>query len=228
MVDTWGATRTTLLPNVFGVTDTPGAAPRPPMGLRSFLAGGSDGVAFDRYDEFVPAHLPDPGDTPSEGRVLTGRAHCAVHRLARALFEARGVYDVTFGYNLARLNLDPRHPDAGFRYAVVRDDGDAPELRATLTPTTPFCPQSDTLAVGAFRAWNGLSDRHEFDLVRVRVDESHHRSAAVNEGLADLEARYRETGAVPDPDESPAFESDGSEDGSGTGDPDGPTGGRRA
>jgi hypothetical protein len=196
------------------------------MGLRSFLSVGStDGVAFDRYDEFVPAHLPDSGPALSEGRVLTGRAHCAVHRLARALFEARGVYGVTFGYNLARLNLDPRHPDAGFRYAVVPgDDGDAPELRATLTPTTPFCPQSDTLTVGAFRAWNGLSERHEFALVRVRVDDGHHRSATVNEGLADLEARYRETGVVPDPDESPSSATGGSDPG---GRSSGSTGGHR-
>ncbi|ELZ61003.1 hypothetical protein C467_01973 [Halorubrum hochstenium ATCC 700873] len=89
------------------------------------------------------------------------------------------VYDMTFDCNLARLNLDTRHEDAGFRYAVER--GDAPDtadavaaedaavgadrvLRAESTPTTAFCPQTHTLTVGAFRAWNGLADRHEYDL----------------------------------------------------------------
>lgn len=86
---------------------------------------------------------------------------------------------MTFDCNLARLNLDTRHEDAGFRYAVER--GDAPDtadavaaedaavgadrvLRAESTPTTAFCPQTHTLTVGAFRAWNGLADRHEYDL----------------------------------------------------------------
>jgi hypothetical protein len=47
--------------------------------------------------------------------VLVGDDHAAFHRLTRDIFEERGVHDATFGYNLARLNLDARHPDAGFR-----------------------------------------------------------------------------------------------------------------
>lgn len=27
-----------------------------------------------------------------------------------------GVYDMTFGYNLAQFNFDHRHPSAGYRY----------------------------------------------------------------------------------------------------------------
>jgi len=72
---------------------------------------------------------------------------------------------MTFNYNLARLNLDTRHTGAGYRYAVERDDADdAVEaedidrvLRAEFTPTTLFCPQTHTLTIGSFRAWNGLS-----------------------------------------------------------------------
>jgi hypothetical protein len=128
--------------------------------------------------------------------VLTGREHLAVHRLARALFEERGVYDMTFGYNLARLNLDQRHPDAGFRYA--RDADDPSVLRAELTPTTAFCPQSDTLTIGSFRAFNGECDRHEYDIVTVRVDEMHQQSTSINGQLRQLEESFRETGAVAD------------------------------
>ena len=160
---------------------------------------GSDDDGFDAFDEFVPGRLPDPG---------------AFHELTAELFEERGVYDVTFGYNLARLNLDRRHPDAGLRYAEERgvtdpdgeaggDDGRADErddredgrdecavLRAEFTPTTSFCPQSLTLTKGAFRAWNGLSDRHEYDLVRVRLNESHHESGSINDTLRTLEGNY--------------------------------------
>ncbi|WP_423751161.1 hypothetical protein [Salinirarus marinus] len=162
----------------------------------------SDGV-FDAYDEFVPAHLPEPGPFLDGHEVLEGDAHLAFHRLTRDLFEERGVYDMTFGYNLARLDLDGRHPDAGYRYA----EESSTVLRAEFTPTTPFCPQSNTLTKGSFRAWNGLVDRHEYDLVRVRVHPMHHESEATNEQLAWLAERFRETGSVthvpPDVDGSP-------------------------
>jgi hypothetical protein len=108
------------------------------------------------------------------------------------LFEERGVYDMTFGYNLARLNLDERHPSAGFRYAVDADDPTV--LRAEFTPTTEFCPQSDTLTIGSFRAFNGEADRHGFDLVRVRVDEMHHEATSINGKLQQLEETFAETG----------------------------------
>jgi len=158
--------------------------------------GGTDDAQFDAYDEFVPANLPDPGGFLDGHDVLTGEDHVAFHRLTRALFEARTVYDMTFGYNLARLNLDGRHPDAGYRYATESDDPAV--LRAEFSPTTPFCPQTHTLTVGSFRAWNGLTDHHEYELVKVRTAESHNQSEAVNERLAGLEAEFRETGAVPD------------------------------
>jgi hypothetical protein len=163
------------------------------MSLLSGLRGGSD-VGFDGYGTFVPEHVPDPGPFLSETAVLTGSDHAAFHRLTMDLFDERGVYDMTFGYNLARLNLDHRHPDAGFRYGRETDDGRV--LRAEFTPTTEFCPQSDTLTVGAFRAWNGLSDRHEYDLVRVRVSAQHHQSADINDRLQRLEAEYRRTGEL--------------------------------
>ncbi|SFS10450.1 hypothetical protein SAMN05216559_3733 [Halomicrobium zhouii] len=160
--------------------------------------GGSDAL-FDSYDEFVPANVPEPGRFLEGHDVLTGEAHLDFHELTRDLFEERGVYDMTFGYNLARLNLDTRHRNAGYRYAVergstsppsqAREDAEDPSiLWAEFTPTTPFCPQSDTLTRGSFRAWNGLADRHEYDLVRVRVDEMHHRADAINEMLAEMEA----------------------------------------
>ena len=173
--------------------------------------GGSES-AFDAYDEFVPGNVPPPGPFLDGHDVLEGTRHLAVHRLARALFEQRGVYDMTFGYNLARLNNDPRHPGAGYRYAVEDPDGedalacggeDAGDerpsrvLRAEFTPTTAFCPQSDTLTTGSFRAWNGLADRHEFDLVRVRVAPMHQRAVAINGELEQLETTFRETGEVP-------------------------------
>jgi len=164
--------------------------------------GGSD-PEFDPPDAFVPAHLPEPGPFLEAQSVLTGDDHVAVHRTATECFEERGVYDMTFGYNLARLNRDPRHPDAGYRYAVEADRPSV--LRAEFTPTTPFCPQSDTLAVGSFRAWNGLADRHDYELVRIRVAPMHHQSEAINAKLGRLEERFRETGALQelaDPDRS--------------------------
>ena len=92
--------------------------------------------------------------------------------------------------------------EAGYRYAVDADDPDV--LRAEFTPTTPFCPQSHTLTIGSFRAWNGLSDRHDYDLVRVRVADMHQRSSAINDELEALETEYRETGELPDPDDEVA------------------------
>jgi hypothetical protein len=163
------------------------------MSLLSGLRGGSD-VGFDSYGTFVPEHTPDPGQFLSETAVLTGTDHAAFHRLTMDLFDERGVYDMTFGYNLARLNLDHRHPDAGFCYGRETDDRSV--LRAEFTPTTEFCPQSDTLTVGAFRAWNGLSDRHEYDLVRVRVSPGHHQSTSINDKLQQLETRYRKAGEL--------------------------------
>lgn len=160
------------------------------VGIPSF--GASVSADFETYDAFHPEIEPMPGDFLEGENVLAGRDHALTHRLARQLFERRGVYDVTFGYNLARLNLDPRHSEAGFRYA--REASDPAVLRAEFTPTTEFCPQSQALTRAAFRAWNGLDERHEYDLVRVRVAEMHHRAAAINGSLHQLEERYRENG----------------------------------
>lgn len=162
-------------------------------GLSPF--GGSDDATFDDDSEFVPEHLPEPGPFLADYDVLAGDDHVAVHQIAEGLFEERGVYDTTFGYNLARLNFDTRHPDAGFRYA---EEPNGAVLRAEFTPTTAFCPQTHTLTVGAFRAWNGLGDRHEYDLVRVRAAPMHQESDAVNEQLRSLEAEFIETGTVLD------------------------------
>ena len=164
-------------------------------GLSPF-GGGDDEATFDADDEFVPEHLPEAGEFLGSQNVLAGDDHLAVHDLARELFEERGVYDMTFGYNLARLNADTRHPGAGFRYAEEEDDPSV--LRAEFTPTTAFCPQTHTLTIGAFRAWNGLSDRHDYDIVRVRAAPMHQESDGVNEQLRSLEATFRETGTVPD------------------------------
>ena len=160
----------------------------------AFRSGEDADDRFDGWDAFDPEHQPPPGPFLAGHDVLEGVAHAAFHRLSRDLFEERGVYDATFGYNLTKLNLDRRHPDAGFRYAVDADDPDV--LRAEFTPTTEFCPQADSLVAGAFRAWNGLGDRHEFDDVRVRVHPSHHRAEALDERMARAERRFRETGAV--------------------------------
>lgn len=151
-----------------------------------------DGDIFDEYDEFVPEHVPEPGAFLDGHDVLAGDDHLAFHEITRDLFEERKVYDMTFDYNLARLNLDSRHESAGYRYAEQADDPAV--LRAEFTPTTPFCPQTHTLTMGSFRAWNGLSDRHDYDLVRVRADEMHHQSDRINQQLADLEDTYLETG----------------------------------
>lgn len=157
---------------------------------------GGDENLFDDYDAFVPEHIPRVGEFLDGHDVLTGDQHNAFHKLTRDLFEERKVYDMTFNYNLARLNLDTRHENAGYRYAEQTDGSCV--LRAEFTPTTPFCPQTHTLTMGSFRAWNGLSDRHDYDLVRVRAATMHHQSEAINDQLATLEAKYEETGTVPD------------------------------
>ena len=159
---------------------------------------GSDAADFDALGEFVPAHLPDPGPFLADHDVLTGDAHVRFHEQTHDVFEARSVYDVTFDYNLARLNLDTRHPDAGFRYAEARGDPDT--LRAEFTPTTEFCPQSETLAVAAFRAWNGLTDAHDYAEVHVRVHPMHQHAETVNDRLAGLDPatpEATETGTTP-------------------------------
>jgi hypothetical protein len=166
--------------------------------------GSNDKDPFDSYDEFVPEHIPEAGRFLEDHDLLAGPGHVAFHRLTRDLFEERTVYDMTFSYNLARLNLDTRHGDAGYRYAAERPgaaDAIGVEeidrvLRAEFTPTTPFCPQTHTLTIGSFRAWNGLSDSHEYDLVRVRAAPTHHQSDAINDRLDDLERTYAETGDV--------------------------------
>ncbi|PAU84784.1 hypothetical protein CK500_04500 [Halorubrum salipaludis] len=149
----------------------------------SFL-GGSE-PQYDPADAFVPEHVPEPGAFLADHDVLAGREHVALHRTVADAFEEYGVYDATFGYNLARLNRDPRHTDAGFRYAEEADDPTT--LRAEFTPTTAFCPQAEPLAVGAFRALDAV-DTHGYDLVRVRVDATLDGSDDVNERLAKLES----------------------------------------
>lgn len=164
--------------------------------MNPFSSGRStDGDSFDEPGSFVSDHIPEPGVFLEGHDLLEGDAHVAFHDITRDLFEERGVYDATFGYNLARLNLDRRHPDAGYRYAVDADDPSV--LRAEFTPTTEFCPQADALVKGSFRAWNGLSDRHEYELVRVRVRPTHHQSESLNETLEGIETQYRESGEVP-------------------------------
>ncbi|MFB6132353.1 MAG: hypothetical protein ABEJ44_02970 [Halanaeroarchaeum sp.] len=149
------------------------------MGI--FDRGSTTDPQFGRYDEFEPEYIPAPGTVLEAHDVLDGTDHVAVHQTARDLFEARGVYDSTFGYNLAKLNLDRRHPDAGFRYAVA----ESAMLIAEFTPTTEFCPQSAVLTKAAHRAWNGMADEHEFDRVEIRIAEMHQNSASINADLAD-------------------------------------------
>jgi len=164
------------------------------------MFGASSDDALAPEGEFDPSIEPTPGDFLDGHDVLTGADHVAFHDTTRELFEERGVYDMTFGYNLADLNRDTRHSSAGYRYAEADDDPDV--LLAEFTPTTPFCPQSGTLTRGSFRAWNGLADRHDYDIVRVRVSPMHQRSADINDALADMEAEFRETGELPDEDAS--------------------------
>lgn len=156
-------------------------------------SGTDDEELFDDADTYVPENLPEPDPFLEGHDVLEGDRHVRVHRTARERFEDSGVYDMTFGYNLAKLNRDRRHPDAGFRYAEsATDDG---ELLVSFTPTTEFCPQGQTLAVGVFRAWNG-TDAHEYDLVRVRVNPMHHNSDATNDRIRELAREYEAHGRV--------------------------------
>lgn len=169
-------------------------------GFPSPFGGESSSDLFDEYADFVPEHLPVPGDFLDGHHVLTGEDHVAFHRITREMFEERTVYDMTFNYNLARLNLDTRHENAGYRYAEETDDPAV--LRAEFTPTTPFCPQTHTLTIGSFRAWNGLSERHDYDLVRVRAARMHHQSDAINDQLEELEDQYLSTGSINEGPES--------------------------
>jgi hypothetical protein len=157
--------------------------------------GTDDGDLFDDYDEFVPNHIPTPGQFLDGHHILTGEDHVEFHKLTKEVFEERTVYDMTFNYNLARLNLDTRHEDAGYRYAEQADDPSV--LRAEFTPTTPFCPQTHTLTIGSFRAWNGLDDHHEYELIRVRADQMHHQSNQINDQLETIGKEYMDTGDVP-------------------------------
>jgi len=90
--------------------------PRPRLTVDfSSVLGSSGEESFDEYGEFVPDHLPEPGEFLEGQGVLASDAHLTFHGTARDLFEERGVYGMTFGYDLGRLNLDRRHPTAGFR-----------------------------------------------------------------------------------------------------------------
>ena len=160
-----------------------------------FSRGASSGPDFDDYDEFVPSHLPELGAPLTEHEVLEGEDHVAVHRTVRDVFEERRVYDATFGYNLAKLNLDPRHPDAGLRYAVE----DETVLHVEFTPTTAFCPQGNVLTAAASRALNDLVGSLEFERVVVRIADRHQNSEAIN---AELQAGPTDGGLQSD--DSPA------------------------
>lgn len=154
----------------------------------------SDEDIFDDQGEFVPHNIPDPGPFIEDHEVLDGRDHVDLHAHAREAFEQYGVYDATFGYNLARLNLDRRHPDAGLRYA--RDADDRWILSVEFTPTTPFCPQSESLTRGTFRALTATAERGDYETVRVRVHPMHNAAEAINEALERGEERYEETGSL--------------------------------
>jgi len=72
---------------------------------------------------------------------------------------------------------------------------DGVELRLEFTPTTPFCPQGESLARGAFAALNGLDDRHDYAVVRVRL-RNHQAADPVNDDLRERAGRYLETGTT--------------------------------
>lgn len=159
-----------------------------------FGLGGSDDETFDEQGAFVPENIPDAGPFLKGHDVLTGRDHIELHAHAREAFEQYGVYDATFGYNLARLNLDRRHPDAGLRYAW---DADNPcNLRVEFTPTTPFCPQSESLTRGTFRALTATADHATYESVQVRVHPMHHTADDINDALKQGEEQYAETGSL--------------------------------
>ena len=151
---------------------------------------------YDTWDEFATEHLPDPGPFLEDHEVLEGDAHVDFHAITREVFESRHVYDATFGYNLAKLNLDRRHPDAGYRYAI--DSADSSQVWAEFTPTTAFCPQATALLNGSFRAWNGEGDRdrHAYDLIRVRIRPTHHQADSINAELERAEQSFQKSGTI--------------------------------
>lgn len=161
------------------------------FGLGKLLGFKGTAGTHDGYDEFVPSTVPEPGWFLSDHDVLTDDEHIRFHQTTRDIFEEVKLYDVSFDYNLARLNLDTRHPNAGFRYAV--EAASESTLRAEFTPKTQFCPQSLTITKASFRAWNGLPARHDYDLVRVRVDRMHHKAGAINDILRQQEKAYLES-----------------------------------
>lgn len=153
------------------------------MSLFDSLRGDPEDEFVDR-DRFAPEFLPAPGPALADATVLTDDDHHAVHEAARAAFEDRGVYDATFGYNLAKLNRDRRHPDAGLRYGRPPDDPSA--LVVEFTPTTPVCPQGETLGVGAARALRAELEASVASRVSVRVTD-HQRTDAINDRLAGMD-----------------------------------------
>lgn len=159
-----------------------------------FGLGSSGDDCFDDEGEYVPANIPESGPYLEGHTLLTDDAHVELHDHAREAFEEFGVYDATFGYNLARLNLDRRHPDAGLRYALDRDDERV--LRVEFTPTTPFCPQSESLTRGTFRALTATRERADYEQVRVRVHPMHHAADGINESLERGEEQFAETGSL--------------------------------
>lgn len=159
-----------------------------------FGLGESDEETFDEEGTFAPENIPEPGPFLQDHEVLSGRDHVALHAHARRAFDEYGVYDATFGYNLTRLNLDRRHPDAGLRYA--RDADDPETLLVEFTPTTPFCPQSESLTRGTFRALTATSDEREYERVMVRVHPMHNAADGINEALERAEEQFAETGSL--------------------------------
>ena len=153
-----------------------------------------DESLFDPPDVFNRNNVPEPGPFLTGHEILTDDDHVEFHQISNRVFEQRGVYDMTFNYNLARLNQDTRHPNAGYRYAIDADNDSV--LRAEFTPTTPFCPQTHTLTIGSFRAWNGERDEHNFKLVKVRAAPMHHRSEAVNDRLVSIEREFDRTNDI--------------------------------
>lgn len=155
----------------------------------------SRGSTLDDWDVFVPEHLPAPGPHLDGHDVLTGRAHVELHQRVRDVFERRGVYDAAYGYNLARLNLDRRYPEAGLRYAVAAGDEDC--LRVAFTPTTAVCPETASLAPAILRATT--EEEIGYGRVRVRVTPRYQYADRVNEALRKLEAVADERGSLPAP-----------------------------
>ena len=160
----------------------------PSLSTRWINRGSPDSDIFDVAESFVEFHLPEPDCILRQYHVLTGDQHVSVHRTAIKIFDAAGIIDPTFGYNLAWLNFDSRYPNAGFRYA--ESEGDETRLYVSFTPTTHFCPVSDTLALGVSRAWNN-SSAHDYAHVIVRVARMHQLSDEINRTLAELEEDRR-------------------------------------